>query len=183
LKDAHSARKVQAVLGIEAKVRVLPRRLDFNSKSIIAERVHRGEAPWGGFDAETAVEASGVIAELSLEEGVSRILALLEWSDGQPPEDIAAAVIADVGFCETLMEEASEMGGSAVSRALSQIEKHFEVFEALDPVFGLPEEIWRPIVKAWKAEFSIPADVVRDAGRNVFRGQKPGGARRRGAKF
>lgn len=66
------------------------------------------------------------------------------------------------------------MDGSAVPRALSQIEKHFEVFEALDPVFGLPEEIWRPIVEAWKAEFSIPEDVVRDAGRNVFRGQKPG---------
>jgi len=72
------------------------------------------------------------------------------------------------------MASAQEQGGYAVIRALTQIEKHFEIFDTSDSVYGLPEARWREIVAAWAVEFNIPDTVIRPFEAGGFRAAKAG---------
>jgi hypothetical protein len=169
--QAAAAKKAERAADDETPQRQLPARLDFIVKSIRSEMAAAGVA-WNGFSESDCVALVSLIEDLDLEESVEAVLAFVDQG-GEIVVD-RDAVVADVLFCENAIAAAKERGGHAVKHALAEIEKHFEIFDTADPVYGLPEETWRAIVAEWAAEFRIPDIVVRPFAAGAFRGAKAG---------
>ena len=167
-----SQKKARVAIDAEERQPKIPTRLDFILKSIRAEMAIV-DAEQAVFEDSVGEELKAVIAEISPDEAVDAVLARVDIGDDVR---IVAreAVVADLVFCEQAMASAQEQGGYAVIRALTQIEKHFEIFDTSDPVYGLPEARWREIVAAWAVEFNIPDTVIRPFDAGGFRGAKAG---------